>query len=437
MTYQKEQIIHSLSFISNAAFGLEFSKKEYLDNFVNEIMVTNVVTNKTFSPYIGDWELVWGPCVYSHDATSSFARADNTMAIYYSTTLKLFVVAIAGTNTVSSFGWAVEDFNVTEVVAWDSITGTGQGNIAKGTADGLNILLTLEDANTKINCVKALGDFIKNKGIEEAEVAVTGHSLGGALSPALALYLFNKKSTWDNGKQIRVSAYPTAGPTIGTAPLSKSKPNFVKYYESLIGTGVDQIDYQSRVNSKDIVPRAWQGSDLETIPTLYNYNDPTKQEITPVGTPEIVIGTLTAGAALKRIYKQKKFPYILTRKYQQIAPTIELSGTFNTSIDDKVTQVFTGAPLYVPSKLLAYIPYLRNTARFLAQAAFQHTTAYNTLLNIDGLMTGSYHDTRTNVIDTYKTDGKIVKQFSYVQQAVQNGTGVDIDVEVTPEVEES
>ena len=86
----KAKIIHSLSFASNSAFGVVFKDEatcqqsyEKLQKFVTKVS-EEVLLDKKIKKHIGnDWDTVWGPVVYSNDQNSSFARADNTMGVYY------------------------------------------------------------------------------------------------------------------------------------------------------------------------------------------------------------------------------------------------------------------------------------------------------------------------------------------------------------------
>ncbi|MGH9905070.1 MAG: lipase family protein [Pyrinomonadaceae bacterium] len=46
-------------------------------------------------------------------------------------------------------------------------------------------------------------------------ISVTGHSLGGALSPAVALWLSDTKAQWDPSGRSSLACLPSAGPTSG------------------------------------------------------------------------------------------------------------------------------------------------------------------------------------------------------------------------------
>ena len=381
-TYPKEQQIYSLSFSANSAFNLSWDQTN-CEGGMNEMQayvskVSNLVLEDTKAFLGSDWQRVWGPVVYADDPTSKSVHADNTMGLYYSKSGKLFVAAIAGTNLNSPFGWFVEDFSVNDTVTWESISGeANSGSIAKGTSIGLNILLNMKDPITGLQMMDALKNFIENNSIAKGtEVAVAGHSLGGALSPVLALYLQNKQSRWDPNGLTIIGAYPTAGPTPGTS-------KFAKYYEKLIKQ--KKIIYVSRHNALDIVPHAWQASDISEIPTIYaDYiEDPKGANPT-----KVVNGTLACAAALNALavkinYKGKEIPFY--NPYTQISPSTLLQGTFDSDLDDSINDKLSLIGLVIP-KLKTYAPYFRNLVRFAAQAGTQHTTAYNTLLSISEFM---------------------------------------------------
>jgi len=98
----------------------------------------------------------------------------------------------------------------------------------------------------------------------EVEVIVTGHSKGGAIVPAVALWLAETQGSdvppadqWDPGARARVHAVSFAGPTAGNRAFaarcdSVLRDRFVRY-----------------VNPLDVVPHAWVPDEIRCIPKLY------------------------------------------------------------------------------------------------------------------------------------------------------------------------
>ncbi|MEM9545826.1 MAG: hypothetical protein AAGA77_07630 [Bacteroidota bacterium] len=377
-SYNKIQNIHSFSFSVNSAEGITFypsgrqSAFEVMQKYVTKVS-RDILKNAQVQGYIGsDWKPVWGPIVWSKDQNNTTAHSDNTMGAYYSPSQKLFVVAVAGTNPISSYGWIDEDFDVLTTVEWNDVTGKGSGSISQGTYTGLNILLNMTDPSQKNKTLLvALKDFVKSNSINHAEIAVAGHSLGGALSPTLALYLSDKKSEWDPNDGIHVSTFPTAGPTPGNE-------TFANYYEDQINER--KITYLSLYNPIDCVPQAWVIDNLASIPKLYEDHIPSDENP--------VISTLVTGAAMASIdgahYNNFLFDY-----YKQVTPFQALRGaSFDTSIDNIVKDKLKWYYKYLlPSSLEPYFQDLVNVVRFAAQAAVQHTSAYDELLNITDFMT--------------------------------------------------
>lgn len=95
------------------------------------------------------------------------------------------------------------------------------------------------------------------------DVAVTGHSKGGALATAVALWLKDALASpdvgeqWDGRRGARVSCYAFAAPTPGNAAFADR---------------IDRVlagDHHHLRNRHDIVTHAWQVDELTRIPDLY------------------------------------------------------------------------------------------------------------------------------------------------------------------------
>ncbi|WP_420573989.1 lipase family protein [Kordia sp.] len=392
-TKQLLQQIYSLSFSVNSASGLSWSQTDCKSGMIEMqayiSLVANDVLQKT-KDIIGDWSAIWGPIVYANDPTSTSVHADNTMGMYYNESENTIVIAIAGTNINSPYGWFVEDFSVNKTYSWELVTGApNSGNISNGTHIGLEILLGMKDKNGK-NIVTALQNFVASSNTSNIQLAVAGHSLGGALSPTLALYLSDTKDEWDPENKTSIGAFPTAGPTPGDE-------GFASYYEKQIAA--NKIYYLSQHNAIDIVPHAWQKDDLAKIPTIYeDYIKPP----TGANPSETLTGTLASVAALNAL-ATKNIIGVPVNRYQQISPSTTLNGTFNTEIDDKISKTLKYIKFVLPLALGKYAAYLRNLVRFAAQAGTQHVTAYYSLLDIEQFM-----DAYKEILSQHKPKGQVV-----------------------------
>ncbi|OJA11955.1 hypothetical protein AZE42_08069 [Rhizopogon vesiculosus] len=102
-------------------------------------------------------------------------------------------------------------------------------------------------------------------------VVFTGHSLGGALSPTIALALVKSRTM-----QGEVLVYPTAGPSPGNGSFAKL---FAQTFPSPPNTGSD-VEYavwnRNIINSLDIVPQSWctrpkqsPVQNMDNIPPIY------------------------------------------------------------------------------------------------------------------------------------------------------------------------
>ncbi len=103
-----------------------------------------------------------------------------------------------------------------------------------------------------------LVDFLTKEAKKAAlEIIVTGHSKGGALAPALALWLVETRDHWDPTKRARIGCYAFAGPTPGNGAFGRR-----------VGTMLDG-PCRRVVNTNDVVTHAWDNAGIASIPALY------------------------------------------------------------------------------------------------------------------------------------------------------------------------
>ncbi|MFG6107411.1 lipase [Leptothoe sp. EHU-05/26/07-4] len=270
-TYSFEQQIFCISWSTILSFNYTGEAAAIAKQ--TKAMLTKVLQDEEIQTLIGVWHLVWGPGV-SVGSWAGPGRAVNTMFIIVpQTDPSQAVIAIAGTNGKSLMNWVLQDFNVRETVPWPYGKKSNVASIAcylgphwcgpqreprisKGISLGLKNLVSIkspQDHGTTAQQYLASRPF-KN-------IMVTGHSLGGALSPCYSLYLEDTRSEWDTDGSTSISCLPTAGQTQGDT-------NFSKYYDSkLLATTNRQW------NSMDMVPHAFNSEMLDKIPKLYKQCD--------------------------------------------------------------------------------------------------------------------------------------------------------------------
>jgi hypothetical protein len=340
---KKQQVIAVLSALSNCnQNSYENSEAALQENATTRI--TAALENPTIKDFIGNWTLVWGPCLKNSIIKETPTKpkpkhlgqyvTDNTMYIAKSQdpedpTKTLYVVAVAGTNAISGFGWADEDGRVVKMVDWK---GVPNAKISQGSSDGLDILLKMSDNN------KSLLQFLSSIDLNQnVELATCGHSLGGALSPLVALKLVEMKDA-NKHSNLTVSCYPSAGPTSGNAALAR-------YAEEKLAN-----NYHSVINNYDIVPHAWNVGDLKRIPKLYSSTEYGNLKLSDKLTNEITaISLLLTLKNYTRINNGKEFTF---------------DGKPKTPNDQPLDSVI----IPIVSKI---------DQPFFHQAAYQHTTVYN------------------------------------------------------------
>ena len=222
---------------------------------------------------LGDWELSQNPIIYAKlpkGATKGMMSL-NTTVILNSTDKKKFIIGVAGTNFISTYDWFVEDLEVSTQVPWDNniihyntaayqpSSVTDKGVVSKSTAIALSNTWNIKNANGK-TFAELLKKSLPSKG--DVTISVTGHSLGGAISPALAQALFDNQDDWKpSGLNVSISTYIFAGPTAGDKEWVRHVTKSLKRVSSTY-------------NKHDIVPHAWKLNMIEEMRTLFEPNFP-------------------------------------------------------------------------------------------------------------------------------------------------------------------
>ena len=323
MAYTQQQTVFFLSMLSNLAIS-QTGTVDYLEQYLAEHIDAHL---KAQQGDIGVWTRVWGPAVYQAPRSTV---TDNVMYVARSNaTPSQYVVCVAGTNFNSVFDILIEDLFVGQQVPWFYGNPPSGAAIAAGTFIGLSVLQILTPGAAMPGAGQGVKDFLKAQASQAIQVITSGHSLGGALSPCLALWLLDTQRTWDPQSRATITSEPSAGPTAGNA-------TFAQYYDGRLGAVTTNIH-----NSLDIVPHAWNDTDLAALPNLYN----------PPIVPDAIVNGLVAAA--RQLAKNGS--------YTQIETGLQLDGTVNTTIVDP--------------KRLAF-------ENYLVQAGYQHIDAYFDLLHV-------------------------------------------------------
>ncbi len=312
--YNRQQQLFGLSMLANLSTGLTGSPAE-LKSTLNARIQDNLYK---FKDQFGPWKLIDSAVYQAPDSIV----ADN--AIYLAQNQASsddLVLAVAATNATSIWDWIVEDTMVLKQVPWDmvsekyTIQKTISPQIAYGTYVGLRILQKLY-SSMKSRLPSDLFTF-------GHELTVVGHSLGGALAPALALWIEEN----DNNGGI-INCFTTAGPTPGNR-------DFADHFHRVIR----DENYDAVNNLLDVVPRSWCSCSgcMGGLNTLYEPAISATWGMTAMLT---VLYSLSQGQRYARLDNQNKYQF---------------EGKINTDIIDKNKSPFVN---------------------YLNQMAYQHVDAY-------------------------------------------------------------
>jgi Lipase (class 3) len=230
------------------------------------------------------WHVVWGPGL-------SGDRANMLYVASHSSTNQV-AVAIRGTEWDFWLNW-IEDFaSVLPLVPYTEVLPTVPAvapEIAVGTNIGLQLLLQTQ-ARTLDGQSMDVATFLAQAG-DDAEIFVTGHSLGGCLASVLAPSI-----AYRLGSSKNLKVYTFAAPTAGNS-------DFADYYDRLFTDPTDRNRSFRVYNDLDIVPASW--ASLPSIAALYTpapqCSDRIKELIARaqeiVGTTYVQPGALGNGSA--------------------------------------------------------------------------------------------------------------------------------------------
>lgn len=302
---------------------------------MNLISILNTVSQ-------GIWTVDFRPHVYV--ALEDIKEASNpngegntytavaTNAVYVAkrtgvSTPDLYVVAVAGTQPGSLFATFVEDADILPV---DFIYGSPEESkpkISGGTANGVYNVLYNMNKGTYYSPDQDLVSYLSTIQEDGIQLVFTGHSLGGAIVPALATAIFNENTKVNTSlknqasdKNWMLNIYPTAGPDVG----NQDYVDLVRTSFPAPSASGGIYQWNAKVwNSLDMVPHVWSNEFTPEIFTLYG-SDCGDSTNDCLDTPDYVTCILKSALELLNAEGENTNPY----QPLDSKPAWQFSGTF-------------------------------------------------------------------------------------------------------------
>jgi Lipase (class 3) len=229
---------------NNAGYYLKTAIQLCIASYDDFTKIVSAVVHDT------DLKVVWGPAELRHWDGVSYSRA---FIAEKAQSGECYVV-IRGTNFDSLSSWLQQDFAISTSQPFGALPGRPpnvptDALISQGTFNGMSDLIGLRDPITGATIVEFLSKHAPRY------LYVTGHSLGGTLTPTMFAYL--NAMLYGGGRIHNMALWSFAGLTAGG-------DGFNQYFNDLL-PNAQSLQWRIH-NSLDIAPQCWVSKlGLETI----------------------------------------------------------------------------------------------------------------------------------------------------------------------------